>query len=195
MVRIIDIRNKHCIFISMKANELREFIRPMVVEEVQKLLPKLLFEMLSNQSKPVIRESVSNVKTTAPVNRNVETRPQQVSPQKKPMKKFTSNPILNQILNETTPGLPSTQYGAGPSVDLEGAGFSSVGSGISDGFNEEIRQIMNESVTQEIQAEPVESSVPNPLANLFNKDFGAILRKSKEKGLGSANASSIIQNW
>ncbi len=46
----------------MKANELRDFIRPLILEEVreevQRQLPKLLFEMLGSQSKPMLRESV-----------------------------------------------------------------------------------------------------------------------------------------
>lgn len=175
----------------MKPSELREFIRPLISEEVSKQLPKLLFEMLGSQPKNVIKESEVSKKVMPPTGKKpISNSLNVVNPpaQRKPLKKFASNPILNEILNETVPGLPDTLYGNQPSVDLEGAGFSTIG---------DVRHMLDESIissSEEPISEPIHND-PNPLSNLFNKNFKAILEKSKEKGLGGRNPSSVIQNW
>jgi hypothetical protein len=178
----------------MKANELKELIRPLIAEEVQKQLPKLLFEMLGSQSKTVVRESVTPSKQEVfPTNRKPPQQQYQqpAVQQKKPIKKFVKDPILNQILNETTPGLPQTPYGSSI-VDLDSGGFEKIG-GMSEEFRTEMRTLMGEGINSE---EIVNETQPLPnVQNLFNKDFKSILNKSKEKGGGGNSFSGIIQNW
>ena len=155
----------------MKANELRDFIRPLVAEEVQKQLPKLLFEMLGQQPKAVIRESATII---AP---KISSQ-QPITPQQpKPIKRYAKNPMLNAVLNETVPGLPATPYG---NMGIPIPDFNKVG--VSEEFMGNIREIMNENVsvpTNTPEPETGTAGIPN-LANLFNKDFKSILEKSKK---------------
>lgn len=184
----------------MKTSELKEFIRPIIMEEVkkevQKQLPKLLFEMLAHKNNKQIVKEVNNgddpVEETIVERRPtpaLKTNPQPT--QKKVIKKYVKDPLLNQILNETTPGLPQTPYGTSL-VDLSGGGFDKVG--VSDEFKNDMRQLMSESVdeTGEISQEPPQ---PSPIPNLFNKNFKAILDKSKQKGIGGGGFSNVLQGW
>jgi hypothetical protein len=191
----------------MKANEFKEVIRQLVIEEVKKevskQLPKLLFEMLGQQAKPVIRESSPISQTIPQQKRPIDEEiapkfqklPGTIPAAPRPMKKYSSNPVLNQILNETTPGLPSMSEGI-PLPGLENGGFEKIGGGVSDEFKAEMRQLMSEGVEmpEPIQEQVEESSGPD-LSKLFNKDFKAILNKSKERGVGGGNFSNIIQEW
>lgn len=174
----------------MKANELKSLIRQLVKEEVQSQLPKLLFEMLGSQTNKSVVTETSSVTNRPITNKVLGTTPPAV---KKPIKTYAKDPILNQILNETTPGLPQSPYGV-PPVDL-GQSFDKIG--VSDEFMGEMNNILNENVTH-FQQQPaptpeVSSADPTDLSRLFNKNFKAILNKSKEKSGG--NFSGIIQNW
>ena len=84
----------------MNKQELKEIIRSIVREEVERALPNVLVEILA--SKVGDRELVAE---SAPVQ---QRRPQvaQQRPQPRAQQKFSSNPILNQILNETQGGVP-----------------------------------------------------------------------------------------
>lgn len=93
----------------MHKKELLEIIRTVVREEINNALPQYLMEVLAERitAQPVITE---------------EKQPVQVSSQRKkpsvafeaPIKKapaqvprtFSSNPIFNQVLNETVGGIP-----------------------------------------------------------------------------------------
>jgi hypothetical protein len=191
----------------MKANEFKAVIRRLVIEEVEqevqrqvaKQLPKMLFEMLGQkpqvQSKTlqqtVVREDISSDPDAAPKPRTV-TDPTHL--QKKVVKRYAKNPMLNAILNETTPGLPQTQY-VETGVPLPN--FDKIG-GVSEEFKAEMREILNEgrepqTVVEEVFEEPTTPLVGPDLSKLFNKNFKAILDKSK-KGHGG-NFSGAIQSW
>lgn len=177
----------------MKANELRDFIRPLIQEEVKKQLPKLLFEILGAQTnnKQVVQESARRhdpaddpiEPTSTPVYRQQfkpAPIPQKMAPvQPKKLKQYVKDPKLNAILNETTP-LQQTSLDTG--VDLGAVGFNKIG--VSDEFMGEMRTLMNEGYSPEEEhyappvAEPVEETPESKLTNLFNKDFSAILKKS-----------------
>jgi hypothetical protein len=160
----------------MKTNELRDILKVLVEEEVQKQLPKLLFEMLDLKSKPILKEQTEfqAAKRSEQLHNNVVVQPPvrtQVSQQPRVMKKYTNNPMLNQILNETTPGLPQTQYGSSL-VELSDGGFGQVG-------GDDQSQMINENI-QYSDYQPQETAPsPAPL-NIFNRDFKAILEKSKK---------------
>lgn len=177
----------------MKSHEFKDIIRQLVKEEVknevQKQLPKLLFEILDLKNKSVVKENISSDPIQHPFHEQVYNKPTpQSNTQNRPLKKFTKDPILNQILNETTPGLPQTPYGGnGVSVVPESA-FNKVG--VSDDFMGEMRQIMNENTDH--MEQPQSTSTGNDISRLFNKNFSAILKKSKEKTGG--NMSGIIQS-
>lgn len=103
----------------MKRTELVEIIKTVVREEIDKSLPQYLMEVLAHRivennssSKPIIEETrqVSqrrqpSVSFDAPIKQ---------APQ--PPKNYTSNPVLNQILNETVGGLPSEETVTVPSA-------------------------------------------------------------------------------
>jgi hypothetical protein len=185
------------IFISMKTNELKQILRKLISEEVKKevqaQLPKLLFEMIgkqptavktnSNPSSPVISESRGK-----PI---VKSAPQPIV--EKPLKKYAKDPLLNQILNETTPGLPQSPYGTSVLAALDDD-FDKLG--ISDEFAGELREVLNENTTQPSQPTSPESTGTD-LNKLFNKPFKQILERSKQKsggGMSSVGAVSM-QNW
>lgn len=187
----------------MKASEFKAVIRQLVLEEVErevqrqvsKQLPKLLFEMLGQRpSAPVqqtlVREDVASDPDAAPVPRKI---PAPIQPQKKVVKKYAKDPILNAILNETTPGLPQTGIDEGVPLPQ----FSKVG--VSKEFLGEMKEILNESnisidqpQTEEV-VEEIQPSVGPDLSKLFNKNFKAILDQSKRGHSG--NFSGAIQSW
>lgn len=193
----------------MKTNEFKNVLRQLVVEEIQKerklmlemvkkevsnQLPKLLFEMVRQSSKTVNKPIVNEDIATDPGASTSPVKYQNLIPetqQKKPLKKYVKDPVLNAILNETTPGLPQTPY-ADTGVPIPN--FEKVG--VSEKFMDEMTQILNENEDpQQPPEEPVVNTTPasTNLNNLFNKNFKAILNKSKQ-GHGG-NFSNIIQSW
>lgn len=187
----------------MNAKQFRQVIEIIVKEEVQKevsrQLPKLLFEMLGQQPKPVVREQAApqrQVARTQPIRRNREDDPieEQVIQQPKTVKRYVKDPRLNAVLNETTPGLPSTPYG-NQGVPLPD--FDKIG-GVSEEFKSEMREILHEDVSIPQPVPEVVEEAPAPsgqvdLSKLFNKPFKAILEKSK-KGHGGG-MSGVLQSW
>jgi len=79
----------------MKKEELVNIIRGIVREEVERALPNVLVEILATK---VAGQEVVTERVAAP--------PRRPSPATPP-KKFSSNPILNQVLNETQGGVPT----------------------------------------------------------------------------------------
>jgi len=96
----------------MKTQELKEIIRSVVKEELQKslptLIPNILSEILTGQSKPTVSENLEKPK--------VSQKPiENVPPTKKTFKKYTNNDALNAVLNETVGGVP-LEADTGPSA-------------------------------------------------------------------------------
>jgi len=192
----------------MKASEFKAVIKQLVIEEVEhevqrqvsKQLPKVLFEMLGQKSsvttvqQTLVREDIASDPDAAPVPRKVPAPLPQQQPQKKVIKKYAKDPILNAILNETTPGLPQTGIDTG--VPLPN--FNKVG--VSQEFLGEMKDLLSESNVPSIQSQveevieesPMPSAGPD-LSKLFNKNFKAILDQSKRGHSG--NFAGAIQNW
>ena len=188
----------------MKANEFKAIIRALVIEEVQtavakevaKQLPKLLFEMVGQQPRSVVAESRQPVLAKPQSVPQGKPTPPPVPQQQKPQKRYAKDPLLNAILNETTPGLPSTYDQGVPLPD-----FSKVG--VSEEFMGEMRELMTEgSVPEEsytqmpqqmAEEQYVEPTNGPDLNKLFNKNFKAILDKSKAGHGGSF--SNVLQSW
>lgn len=107
----------------MKKTELVEIIRTLVKEEVNNALPQLLMEVLaekiSNNSSPLLETKKPAVVAQAPSRKptiNVALdAPLKQAPVQAP-KNFTSNPILNRVLNETVGGVPLEESVSAPSA-------------------------------------------------------------------------------
>lgn len=95
----------------MKKSELVELINVLVKEEVNRVLPQLLMEVLAEK----ITENTSSVtdasrRPTQPSPRAITSYPTvpPKTPQSQP-KVYARDPVLNQILNETTGGIPAEE--------------------------------------------------------------------------------------
>jgi hypothetical protein len=96
----------------MKKEELVTIIRSIVKEEVERSLPNVLVEILASK----VNDSSMLTETTRPVTRPPVTTP--VTKRRSPMvtlegglpqKRYSSNPVLNKILNETSGGVPTEE--------------------------------------------------------------------------------------
>ena len=153
----------------MKTQELKEIIRSVVKEELQKslptLIPNILSEILTGQNKNVVSEKLETPKVSQKPSENIQ-------PAKKTFKKYTNNEALNAVLNETVGGVPSE----GSYVGLMGALRSESLGGAN----------INESVQIPQQITPVNEEQAKVL-NVINRDFRKLLKavdKKKTSGLG-----------
>jgi hypothetical protein len=108
----------------MKKTELVEIIRTLVKEEVNNTLPQLLMEVLAEKI-------TNNSSAILETNKHVQPVKQPVTPRRSPSvsfeggvkqapiqapRIFSSNPILNQVLNETVGGIPNENSVSAPSA-------------------------------------------------------------------------------
>lgn len=159
----------------MKTQELKEIIRSVVKEELQKslptLIPNILSEILTGQCKPTVSENIEKPKVSQ---KSVET----TQTTKKTFKKYTNNDVLNAVLNETVGGVPRE----GAYVGLMG----SLQSEASNGIN------INESVQIPQQITPVNEEQSKVL-NVINRDFRKLMKavdKKKTSGVGGLTSMS-----
>jgi hypothetical protein len=102
----------------MTSDQFKQIVRGIVKEEVEKILPTLIPQILSEAfggSRPAPqpkKESTADFFESL----KAATTPQ-VAKQKAP-KKFSSNPLLNEILNETEGGIPPDVTGYGQGMGL-----------------------------------------------------------------------------
>jgi hypothetical protein len=109
----------------MKKNELTHIIREIVAEEVRKELPSAIaevFQNFTNKKQPVVEQvtrSVAKPKEVPPTKLKQSLRELfegtaviSKEPQNQAPKKFTKDPILNEILNETRPFSPQERMGS-----------------------------------------------------------------------------------
>lgn len=101
----------------MKAEKFKQLVRAIVQEEIKKSLPKLVpqivAEALSGKSvKPKLIET-NNEDFFESLKNEMAGTPVPAAPKPKQPKKFTNNPLLNQVLNETEGGVPQdVSFGA-----------------------------------------------------------------------------------
>jgi len=160
----------------MKTQELKEIIRSVIKEELQKtlptLIPNILSEILTGQSKPVVSEKLETPKVSHKPSENIQ-------PAKKTFKKYTNNEALNAVLNETVGGVPRE----GSYVGLMGALRSESLGGAN----------INESVEIPQQITPVNEEQAKVL-NVINRDFRKLMKavdKKKTSGLGGGGLVSM----
>ena len=160
----------------MKTQELKEMIRSVIKEELQKtlptLIPNILSEILTGQNKNVVSEKLETPKVSQKPSENIQ-------PAKKTFKKYTNNDALNAVLNETVGGVPRE----GSYVGLMGALRSESLGGAN----------INESVEIPQQITPVNEEQAKVL-NVINRDFRKLLKavdKKKTSGLGGGGLVSM----
>jgi hypothetical protein len=160
----------------MKTQELKEIIRSVIKEELQKtlptLIPNILSEILTGQNKTVVSEKLETPKVSQKPSENIQ-------PAKKTFKKYTNNDALNAVLNETVGGVPRE----GSYVGLMGALRSESLGGAN----------INESVQIPQQITPVNEEQAKVL-NVINRDFRKLLKavdKKKTSGLGGGGLVSM----
>ena len=160
----------------MKTQELKEIIRSVIKEELQKtlptLIPNILSEILTGQNKTVVSEKLETPKVSQKPSENIQ-------PAKKTFKKYTNNEALNAVLNETVGGVPRE----GSYVGLMGALRSESLGGAN----------INESVQIPQQITPVNEEQAKVL-NVINRDFRKLMKavdKKKSSGLGGGGLVSM----
>ena len=158
------------IYNNMKIDVLKEYIRKTVQEEIRNVLKEELKYQLT--------EILLGGNNTAPLKKSVdksfidesedklEEQSVQEEPAPKKMVKYTSNPVLNEILNQTKGGVPRD----GEMVGLIGDGFGgTVG-----------REQINEVKAPE--------NAPKEVKNVYqamNKDYRSLMKavdKKRNKG-------------
>jgi hypothetical protein len=142
----------------MKLDALKEYIRQEVRNAVREEVKNCLFEAFSKDSLSTTDQRVSS--TTPSFSSLVEESVEQpVEQQKKKFVKYTNNPVLNQILNETSGGVPQEGGLAG----IMGSGEPSV------------VDKLNESVIEKAP-EPVKA-----VAQAVTRDYRALLKAVDKK--------------
>jgi len=140
----------------MNKQELTTIIRTIVREEVERTLPNVLVEILAakvSEGQAVVTER------TSPSQQLRRQAPQ-------PMRKFSTNPILNQILNETHGGIPSD-----PEVGMVSSGMSVPGQQVS--ILDKMRTISKEQLAENREVAGV--------FNVLNRDFRQVVRAVDKK--------------
>lgn len=160
----------------MKTQELKEIIRSVIKEELQKtlptLIPNILSEILTGQSKPVVSEKLETPKVSHKPSENIQ-------PAKKTFKKYTNNEALNAVLNETVGGVPreGSYVGLMDALRSESLGGANI----------------NESIQIPQQITPVNEEQAKVL-NVINRDFRKLMKAvdtKKSSGLGGGGLVSM----
>ena len=157
----------------MKSNELKEIIRSIIKEELDKtlptLIPKILSEVLSGRQSSTIQSNQPIVSTKTVVKESVQ-KPKEI-------KKYSSNPILNEILNQTVVKIPNEGSMAGLDSTFKSQAFSGMQ--------------MNESVETSQPVTPV-TEEQGKVMNVLNRDFRSLMKAvDKKKQTGSVGSGMV----
>jgi len=189
----------------MNAKEFKAEIRKIILEELRAQLPIIVESVITSiqksapqnnspEEKKPIQESIKNNKYIGNLLETLDetddiTPSSPAPPQQQTTKKYTSNPILNAILNETTNDLRSRERMAG--INPIGAGldgeFSTLTSAEDPGatLNETPQLRSPTTITQPVtpivkSVIDIKNELPPELARMFSKERNkAILEKSK----------------
>jgi len=154
----------------MKIDALKEYIRKTVQQEIRNVLKEelkyqlteiLLGNQVQNLSKSISKESYLDKSESL-----IEEETVLESPKPKKQVKYTSNPVLNEILNQTKGGVPQE----GQMIGL-----------IGDGFGGDVgREQINEVKAPENAPEPVKT-----VYQAMTKDYRSLMKavdKKRNKG-------------
>lgn len=154
----------------MKIDILKEFIKKTVQQEVRNVVQsELKLQLAEIFSKEVIqsKKKSSNSELEQQILKELDVMNESdvVEEQVKPTKKFvkyTNNPMLNDILNQTTGGVPQ-----------EGSMVSMMG-----GYGGGTQEVITETKVPENAPEPVKS-----VYNAINRDYRSLMQAvNKKKG-------------
>lgn len=157
----------------MKSNELKELIRSVIKEELNKtlptLIPKILSEVLSGRQSSTIQSNQPIVSTKTVVKESVQ-KPKEI-------KKYSSNPILNEILNQTVVKIPNEGSMAGLDSSFKSQAFAGMQ--------------MNESIETQQPVAPV-TEEQGKVMNVLNRDFRSLMKAvDKKKQTGSIGSGMV----
>ena len=157
----------------MKSNELKEIIRLVIREELDKtlptLIPKILSEVLSGRQSSTIQSNQPIVSTKTVVKESVQ-KPKEI-------KKYSSNPILNEILNQTVVKIPNEGSMAGLDSSFKSQAFAGMQ--------------MNESIETQQPVAPV-TEEQGKVMNVLNRDFRSLMKAvDKKKQTGSIGSGMV----
>lgn len=143
----------------MKIDVLKDYIKKTVQQEVKNVLreelkTQLAEILLGNSGKSKQADYLEKSESIVEEAVNVSTQ--------KPKKavKYTNNPVLNDILNETTGGVPQ-----------EGGMVSMMG-----GYGDTTREVITETKAPENSPEPVKS-----VYSAMNRDYRSLMRAVDKK--------------
>lgn len=141
----------------MNKQELTSIIRTIVREEVERSLPNVLVEILASK----VTEGQSVV-----TERAVSTQQKRTLPVARPQQKFSTNPILNKILNETHGGVPQEEGSAMVSQEMPvpGAQVSIL---------DKMKNVSKQQLTENKEVAGV--------INVLNRDFRQLVRAIDKK--------------
>ena len=160
----------------MKSKILIDLIEQLVAKEVRRQLPILLQECLTPPA-PKLDSCNNNITSLKNLMENADV---EVPSSKPPViaKKYSSNPMVNQILNETVNDLGLRESGRSPSVGLDGT-FSKIRGDVGT-LNEAMSVPVHSSMSAPVSILDTKNQNPE-VEKLMKWDFSAILKKSKEK--------------
>jgi hypothetical protein len=154
----------------MKSNELKEIIRTVIREELDKtlptLIPKVLTEILSGKPSEMIQS-----------NQVVKNTVQESIQKPKEIKKYSSNPVLNDILNQTVVKIPSDVSIAGIDSNFRSQAFAGM-------------QI-NETVETPQPVAPV-TEEQGKVMNVLNRDFRSLMKAVDKKKQNGTMGSGMV---
>ncbi len=142
----------------MQKKELIKIIQEVVRLEIKKMGPEIVRNALLESLQPNTSSAAPKIHRPNISNLVVEETPVQLKEnivEQKPMKKFSTNPILNQVLNETQGGVP--QEGADTGVSVQ------------DLFANTPKEVLSENA--EVQG----------VANALTRDYRSLLKAIDEK--------------
>lgn len=152
----------------MKTNELKELIRSVIREELDKTLPTLIPKVLT--------EVLTGKQTDEPVIEQKTVVKESVQKPKE-IKKYSSNPVLNEILNQTVVKIPKEDSMVGLDSQFKSQAFSGM-------------QI-NESVQQPEPVAPV-TEEQGKVMDVLKRDFRSLMKAvDKKKQSGAINSGMV----
>lgn len=163
----------------MNKKELIEIVRKVVREEVERSLPNILVEVLAEKvvNKSVMTESEAPSHVAAPRRKPPVglDSPMKMAPVRPP-KVFSSNPILNEVLNQTQGGVPQDDVSMSMLTESADAPIPPTGASVHD--------IIKHVSPDALAENPAVASV----ASALTKDYSKLLKAVDAKARASRPA-------
>jgi hypothetical protein len=165
----------------MKPNELKQLIREIVKQEVSSEMNNQMIKLVAQ----ILKETHNNTNETPRLEEGVSKKPNIKN------RKITGNPILDSVLSETK---PFSREEKSEFSQIINEGFDRIG-GNETAITEPatkldyLKQIVSRDTPQ--RSSIMDNPAPE-VKKLFNKDFRAILNKSKNPSSGMFNPGSIL---